>query len=678
MGNTIHAAGRRKRWQSCWPIVLGLLLLVSLLPGGTSWAENGRRIVVFQPGTPETVQEQVVAESGSTILQQLPLLNAVVIQLPSGQEQAALALLQSHPEVQAIETDPTIQAEALSNGIQGLITPVDAAPFGYTWNLLQIGFDQVDPAIQGAGVQVAILDTGIDATHPELSPQVVGGYNARAGGMEGDFMDYNGHGTHVAGIIHTIAPQATLYAVRVLDEAGGGYLSDLINGLSWVYQQPAIRVVNMSLGFYQGSPLLQQIVQLLQQKGVVMVTSVGNYDCGIPASEGGDSIGATSEGGDSEGGDSEGGDGSGGDGAGPSCTWQVKYPARYPETIGVGATDSTANITTYSVEGVEVDVVAPGGTREVPVLSTYPGGGYGVGSGTSQAAAHVSGLVALLLGVNPSLTPDDIRMVLQDTALDLGVTGTLQGAGLIDAAFATQLAPLVCFGQYATMMGTEGDDILSGTPGTDVIVGLGGNDIIQGKDGNDLLCGGAGDDSIEAGYGDDFLDGGPGDDLLDGQGGNDVLIAGAGNDALDGGYGNDVLVGGEGNNLLSGGDGSDILQGGPDQDIMQGGYGDDLLDGGAGDDFLDGQGGNDMLQGGTGYDVLSGGYGNDILDGGEGNDQLSGQGGDDVMVGGAGNDMLDGGYGYDFLDGGEGVDLLNGGGGIDTCLNGESLSKCEP
>jgi subtilisin family serine protease len=387
------------------------------------------------------VQKAIVAQSGSKILQALSPLNALVVQLPAGQEDAALSFLSRDPAVENIEEDAVLSVPALSpeGGAQGFITPAEPGSNGYGWNLLQIKYDLVSSFMRNKGVNVAILDTGIDPNHPALSSSIAGGYNARAGENPNDWIDRNGHGTHVAGIIAAklqgqgvsgVTPKSSLYAVKVLDNTGGGYLSDLINGLLWInqHQNLKIQVVNMSLGFYQGSDLLHQVIQKLYARGIVLVASVGNDDCTTTAA---------SEGGDSEGGDSEGGDSEGGD-SGTGCTREVKYPAKYPEVIGVGATDIYGKITYYSVQGLEVDVVAPGGTRAQPVLSTNIGGGYGFGSGTSQAAAHVSGVAALLEGINSALSPDLIRAILQTTAQDLGVDEVMQGAGLIDAFLATQ------------------------------------------------------------------------------------------------------------------------------------------------------------------------------------------------------------------------------------------------
>jgi subtilisin family serine protease len=464
-----------------------------------------RRIAVFQTGTPVTVQTAIVTESGSTLLNFLPVVNAVVLKLPPNSPEAALASLLSRPEVVEIHEDPVISAEALESieGIEGtLITPTDPPVGKLPWNLHQIDIEHIGGAT-GKGIGVAVLDTGIDYSHPDLAARVVDCYNARAGEDATDCMDYNGHGTHIAGIIAAnvssssggpsprigVAREARLIAVRVLNDAGGGFVSDLINGLSWVYSRPYIRVVNMSLGFYKGSPypLLERVVKLLYDAGVVMVAAAGNYKTGVQPAAGSTSPVAAGEGGEAlavamnicipadaptagEGGEAL---VLGADNVtviqDPTCNKLVKFPARYPETIAVAAADMDLHIAYYSIRGAEVDIAAPGGTRLHPVISTTttqqgvvtcivdvspvaageggeclrtpvatPVGGaghrlYGRGSGTSQATAHVTSVVALMLHKNPTLTPDEVRMILYETAADLGVSALAQGTGLIRA-----------------------------------------------------------------------------------------------------------------------------------------------------------------------------------------------------------------------------------------------------
>jgi Ca2+-binding RTX toxin-like protein len=263
--------------------------------------------------------------------------------------------------------------------------------------------------------------------------------------------------------------------------------------------------------------------------------------------------------------------------------------------------------------------------------------------------------------------------------------------------------PPVCAGHRATIVGTDGNDMIQGTPGRDVIVGLGGNDEIHGRGQDDIICGG------------------PGDDVIFGEQGNDTLLGDDGHDFVDGGLDNDFMDGGQGDfdgaaffdetgpvtaSLAAGtatGQGADRftnveeLHGGQFSDNftasdagsgMFGNGGDDVLTGGAGDDYLSGGAGNDLIDGGgsggdsvTFWDATgpvmasletgtsSGGGGSDMfvnvesLFGGPYADVLTGDAGDNFLVGDAGNDTLAGGDGNDTLDGGAGDDAMDGGSG---------------
>jgi hypothetical protein len=251
--------------------------------------------------------------------------------------------------------------------------------------------------------------------------------------------------------------------------------------------------------------------------------------------------------------------------------------------------------------------------------------------------------------------------------------------------------PVICFGARATIVGTDGADILTGTDGSDVIAGLGGDDQIYGLNGNDLICAGDGNDVVVTLLDDDVVSGGAGDDLL---------MSGGGSDTLYGEEGADIITGGPGSDTLDGGDGADFLQGGGAPDRLLGGPGNDRLQGDAGADVLLGEDGDDELQGGAGDDRLKGGEGDDYLWGDEGADELVGGGGDDLLQGGPDADSLLGGQGHDELWGAEcqvsspitcqtapsgrppagGVvdpgDLLDGGSRFDSC-NGGQLTSCE-
>jgi subtilisin len=368
------------------------------------------------------------------VLNILSLINGVAIELPAHNTVQALLTLQAEPTVAGVYDDPTSSGQDGGGDNVIVITPADPPTQEfYPWGLDAIHVPDVhqgEPGLKGSGVRVAILDTGIDVNHPDLSKNIRGGYNALTGQDSRNFQDDNGHGTHMAGVIAArinrlgivgAGHQAQIVAVKVLDQDGRGRLSDLINGLGWV-RSNKINVVNMSLGFAEDSPLLELAIQHLYEAGMIMVASAGN----------GGTTCAQDGGGDDGGGDDGGGDDGGGDDGCQASKSDVNYPARYPWVISVAATNGDGQVTGYSQAG-KVDVAAPGGSQSGPrIFSTNKGGGYGWGSGTSQAAAHVTGAMTLVLQKNPKMPFEEVVALLQETAGDLGETVERQGAGLID------------------------------------------------------------------------------------------------------------------------------------------------------------------------------------------------------------------------------------------------------
>jgi subtilisin len=216
-----------------------------------------------------------------------------------------------------------------------------------------------------------------------------------------------------------VAPNASIVAVKVLDIYGHGFLSNLIHGLDWIYtnqKRKDIWLVNMSLGFQAGSPPLQEAIRHLSESSTLMVASAGNSCSDDPGQD----------------------EGGGAEGDGPTCDAlqnDVKYPARYSGVLAVAASNSQDKIAAYSAEGAQVAVTAPGGFHSTnldeQILSTCPNGGYGYGSGTSQAAAHVTGALALKMQQAPQITLREIQQLLGQTATDLGYLPPQQGVGLI-------------------------------------------------------------------------------------------------------------------------------------------------------------------------------------------------------------------------------------------------------
>lgn len=259
---------------------------------------------------------------------------------------------------------------------------------------------------QGKNAVVAILDTGIDYNHPDLKDNVIGGVSFVTG--EGDYMDFNGHGTHVAGTIAArgkllgAAPDAKLLAVKVLDKNGMGAFNSILQGLNWARnwrgkQGEKVNIINMSLGGPLPNNALHDAVIKAYQDGITLVCAAGNA---------GDAKPDTSE---------------------------IAYPAYYDEALSVGAVDLRTGIADFSNSNDQIDIVAPG----VCTYSTYPSGRYVKLSGTSMAAPHISGAAALIyshyfkqFGQYPS--PAQVKLIMKYQAVDLGEAGfdNLYGFGL--------------------------------------------------------------------------------------------------------------------------------------------------------------------------------------------------------------------------------------------------------
>lgn len=278
------------------------------------------------------------------------------------------------------------------------------APPQYAAELLHLS--EAHAIATGLNVRIGILDTAVVDTGPELEGSVTLHYDG-IGAIEG--VDDPSHGTALAGIVAAhdqlagVAPGATLLAARAFAAPEGEPPSSssfvLIKGLDWLAVNGAM-VVNMSFAG-PSDPLFLKEIKGAREKGIVAVAAAGN----------------------------------GGPKAPPA------FPAADPNVIGITAIDDLGELLPEANRGDYVAFAAPG----VDVLIVSPSGAYGTSSGTSMAAAHVSGAIALLLERNPSLTPDDIAALLGKTALDLGKKGRDKtfGLGLIDPVKALADLPVL-------------------------------------------------------------------------------------------------------------------------------------------------------------------------------------------------------------------------------------------
>lgn len=346
------------------------------------------------------------------VVSTIPEIGAVVLEIPAGR----VGVVKSLWFVKYVEPDYEVR---IQQEVQWNLQMIYAPDVWYTYD------DYVGDAAYGyyPYLHVAVLDTGIDYAHTDLQGAVVYcivSLNNGATYYEGTNLrncrDPNGHGTHVAGIIAArlngagvagVAPKVRLYAVRVLSASGSGYISDVAKGIVEATKGPDdvagnsddVDVISMSLGGPH-SDTLYNAVKYAYSYGVVLVAAAGNEGASSPS-----------------------------------------YPAAYPEVIAVGAVDRNYNVPSWSNRNP--DLVAPG----VDILSTYPNNKYAYMSGTSMACPHVSGVVALMQAIRQAfglrkLTPDEVRYILINTAIDLGSSGydALYGYGLVDAYDAVYVA----------------------------------------------------------------------------------------------------------------------------------------------------------------------------------------------------------------------------------------------
>ncbi len=353
---------------------------------------TSRKIVVFKSDLTEYSKNRILTNSGAEVVKHLKAAKSSVAIVDAD----SLAKLKKNMWVLRIDDDVSVEA-------LGKPAP---SPLAETlpWGVEAVKAPDVWSTTTASSIKVAILDTGIDLSHPDLKENIKGGYNAiKPFSLP---KDDNGHGTHVAGVIAAasntfgvvgVSPQANLYAVKVLDRNGGGYLSDVIEGLDWSIAN-GMNVVNMSLGTNSDIESFHEAVERAFNAGVVVVAAAGN-------------------------------DFGGG----------VNFPAAYPEVIAVSAVDVNNNLANFSSIGQEVDLAAPG----VDIFSTYKGSTYKALNGTSMAAPHVAGVAALVMSkpyvcdydFDGSCDPLELRLHLELTATDLGEGGkdNSYGAGLVNA-----------------------------------------------------------------------------------------------------------------------------------------------------------------------------------------------------------------------------------------------------
>jgi hypothetical protein len=324
--------------------------------------------------------------------------NVHIVDLPAGKSESAVAaMLAKHPSLKFAELDRRVKVSAAVND-----------PYvGSEWHLGKIGANSAWDTTQGAGVIIAILDSGVDASHADLAPNLVAGYNVYDGNT--NTADVCGHGTAVAGAaaastnngigVAGVAGQAKIMPVRIayLDAASNScyaYYSTIASGVTYAADHGA-RLANVSYAGVAGSAAIQSAGQYLKGKGGLLVVAAGNN--GID-----------------------------------------ENLAPTTSLITVSATDSGDAKTSWSSYGSFVSLSAPG----AGIWTTTKGGAYQGWNGTSFASPVAAGVAALMMAARPALDAAQIEQLIFSSSVDLGAAGRdpLFGHGRVNAAAAVQAA----------------------------------------------------------------------------------------------------------------------------------------------------------------------------------------------------------------------------------------------
>lgn len=396
-----------------------LVMTTALLVSGPSYAAGqtppGVKVLISYRTPPGGAEIGAVRRAGGHVRYAYDIVPVIAATVP----ETAIARLAANPAVTRVEAD--LQMHALE---------VFDEEMENAWGVARIGSgDAHEAGLSGHGIKIAIVDSGINYDHPDLAANYRGGDDFVDD--DDDPWDVYGHGTHVAGTacaadndngdlqgpygVVGVAPACDLYALKVLDDNGYGYASDLIAALQWAIDND-IQVANFSLGWDSDPGLtVAEAFERAEAAGIVLVAAACNN--GNPP------------------------------GKGDNVCW----PAKYPSVIAVAATDSRDVRARFSSTGIDVELTAPGAGvfstwnddtgyyDPQPVCRLYVNDEgvdcYKYGSGTSMASPHVAGAAALVLesGIEDA---HDVRMRLRDTAEDLGADGwdSWYGYGMVDVA----------------------------------------------------------------------------------------------------------------------------------------------------------------------------------------------------------------------------------------------------
>jgi hypothetical protein len=340
----------------------------------------GRVLIQPRPGLSLAELDKIIKPHGGRRGPVIKQINVHVIELPP----------QANPPViaAALSKNPHLKFAEVDGALEPGFYPNDSY-YPNSWHLPKIGAPTAWDYSQGNPVTIAILDTGVDTSHPDLQPQLVAGWNFYDNNS--NVSDVHGHGTAVAGTaaaagnnaigVASVSFKSKIMPMRVTDTQGYGYFSLMAQAITTAADRGA-RVANISFLGVSTSSTVDSAAQYMRSKGGVVVTSGGN-------------------------------------------TGGLRTDPPRDSLTAVAATDSSDARASFSSWGDYIDVAAPG----VSLWTTWKGGTYAGFSGTSAASPVVAGVYALMISANPTLQPAKLDDILLTTALDLGSSGYDQQFG---------------------------------------------------------------------------------------------------------------------------------------------------------------------------------------------------------------------------------------------------------
>lgn len=339
---------------------------------------KGELLIKFKKDAPQGLQESILKGNNASLIREFPEIGVKHISVPEKAEDKVIEALSKNPQIEYVEKNSLgVAAETIPNDpkfVKQQSNGIGKTKVTYAW----------DKSKGNSGIIIAILDTGIDSDHPDLKNKIIQGYNV----VDNNFnlSDHSGHGTSVAGLaasstnnsagVSGLCWMCSIMPVKVISPSGYVSWSDLIEGIIWATNNGA-KVINMSLYGPTGHSSLRDAVIYAHNKGIVLFAAAGN-----------------------EGNSSE------------------RWPAAYPEVVGVAASNAKDNIFSWSNYGSWVSIAAPG--QVLTTAASLTGYKYWTFKGTSAATPVAAGIAALAFELNPNLTSAQVEKAIYSTTDGIG------------------------------------------------------------------------------------------------------------------------------------------------------------------------------------------------------------------------------------------------------------------